>query len=299
MSPGGYRWWYLDAQSDDGRHALAIIVFVGSVFSPYYAWAGRRDPLDHCAVNVALYGPRGRIWAMTERGRSRVTRAPGRIVIGPSAAAFEGDTLVLSLDETAAPWPRGVRGRVRLRPRILPATVHALDAHGRHHWQPIAPIAEVTADFAAPLLSWRGSGYLDANWGDEPLEAGFAAWTWARSMAGGDALVLYDAARRDGTRVALGLRFTPDGTGTDIALPPPAPLPRAQWGLARAVAADPGTTPALVRTLEDGPFYARALVRTQVGGMALAAFHETLSLDQFARRYVKLMLPVRMPRALY
>ena len=28
----GYRWWYLDAVSDDSRHALVIIAFVGSVF---------------------------------------------------------------------------------------------------------------------------------------------------------------------------------------------------------------------------------------------------------------------------
>lgn len=32
---GGYRWWYLDGLSDDGRHGLTIIGFAGSVFSPY------------------------------------------------------------------------------------------------------------------------------------------------------------------------------------------------------------------------------------------------------------------------
>ena len=57
------RWWYLDALSDDGRHGLTVIAFIGSVFSPYYALARRRgagDPLDHCALNVALYGAGGR-----------------------------------------------------------------------------------------------------------------------------------------------------------------------------------------------------------------------------------------------
>ena len=44
VDPGGYAWWYVDAVSDDRRHGVAIIAFVGSVFSPYYAWAGRRDP---------------------------------------------------------------------------------------------------------------------------------------------------------------------------------------------------------------------------------------------------------------
>jgi carotenoid 1,2-hydratase len=46
-----------------------VIAFVGSVFSPYYHWAGRRDPEDHVCINVALYRPGGNRWSMTERGR--------------------------------------------------------------------------------------------------------------------------------------------------------------------------------------------------------------------------------------
>ena len=55
----GYAWWYVDALSDDGRYGITLIAFIGSVFSPYYAFrrrSGRIDPLDHCALNVALYG---------------------------------------------------------------------------------------------------------------------------------------------------------------------------------------------------------------------------------------------------
>ena len=36
VPPQGYRWWYIDALSDDGRYGLTIIGFIGSVFSPYY-----------------------------------------------------------------------------------------------------------------------------------------------------------------------------------------------------------------------------------------------------------------------
>jgi carotenoid 1,2-hydratase len=44
--------------SDDGQHGMTLIAFVGSVFSPYYAWArrkGQADPENHCALNVAIY----------------------------------------------------------------------------------------------------------------------------------------------------------------------------------------------------------------------------------------------------
>ena len=63
VAPGGYRWWYVDALSDDGQHGLTLIGFIGSVFSPYYAWArgasGLAEAENHVALNVALYGPRG------------------------------------------------------------------------------------------------------------------------------------------------------------------------------------------------------------------------------------------------
>lgn len=81
----GYAWWYIDAISDDGREGLTIIAFIGSVFSPYYAFARRRgpaDPLDHCAINVALYHEAGKRWTMTERGRGRVARNANSFLIG-------------------------------------------------------------------------------------------------------------------------------------------------------------------------------------------------------------------------
>ena len=33
-----------------GSHGLTIIVFLGSVFSPYYKRSGRGNPLDHCVA---------------------------------------------------------------------------------------------------------------------------------------------------------------------------------------------------------------------------------------------------------
>ena len=80
---GGYAWGYLDALSEDGRHGLTIIAFVGSVFSPYYHWSGRAEPENHVAINVALYGERGHRWSMTERGRGALDRRAPGIFRGP------------------------------------------------------------------------------------------------------------------------------------------------------------------------------------------------------------------------
>ena len=69
VEAGGYLWWYIDGTSEDGRNALTIIVFVGSVFSPYYSNSYKKDkkvnPEDFCAFNVALYQPDKNIWTMT------------------------------------------------------------------------------------------------------------------------------------------------------------------------------------------------------------------------------------------
>ena len=58
VSPSGYRWWYRDGLSADGQRGLTVIAFVGSVFSPYYARARRRQgavkPERFCAIE-----PRG------------------------------------------------------------------------------------------------------------------------------------------------------------------------------------------------------------------------------------------------
>ena len=87
VPPNGYAWWYVDALSDDGQHGLTIIAFIGSVFSPYYALARRNgpaDPLNHCAINVAVYGKGSNRWAMTERPRGAVSRTANLFTVGPS-----------------------------------------------------------------------------------------------------------------------------------------------------------------------------------------------------------------------
>ena len=105
ISPGGYIWWYLDALSNDRTQGLTIIVLLGSVFSPYYAWSGRRNPLNHCAVNVALYGRGPNLWTMTERRHDVVSRGSKHCVIGPSNVEWTGSELRLELCELANPSP--------------------------------------------------------------------------------------------------------------------------------------------------------------------------------------------------
>ncbi len=307
VAPGGYAWWYLDALSDDGREGLTIIAFVGSVFSPYYAHARHRrhraagdvavDPLDHCAINVALYGERGGRWSMTERGRGRVDRDATRLSIGPSRLEWIGDTLRLHLDERAAPLPRRIRGTidVAIGARAGPAVV--LDEGGRHRWGVIAPHARIAVSLDAPRSSWTGSAYLDGNHGDAPLEADFRGWDWSRAhLADGRTAVVYDVERRDGSQKSIARCFDADGRATAFDPPPAATLPRTGWGLLRTTRAEAGAVPRVTRGFEDGPFYARSVIETRWLDQPVTTVHERLSLTRFERRWVRALLPFRMPR---
>jgi carotenoid 1,2-hydratase len=273
-----------------------VIAFVGSVFSPYYAWSGRRDPLDHCAINIALYGPFGGRWAMTERGRGAVRREAATLRIGPSELAWQRDTLVIRIDEITAPLPRRLRGTIRITPTGLPACAFALDAAGRHVWQPIAPLARIAVNFDLPGFDWFGAGYLDSNFGAEPLETGFRDWNWSRAHRARDSVVFYDAERRDGSSASLALRFDADGRVKPLDPLPLVGLPRTAWRLGRTSRGDAGWEVAVDRTFEDTPFYARSLLRARLYGESAVAMHESLSLDRFRSPLVRLMLPFRMPR---
>jgi carotenoid 1,2-hydratase len=296
---GGYAWWYVDAQSDDGRHGLTIIAFVGSVFSPYYARSlrsGRGDPLDHCALNVALYGNAGKRWVMTERGRAVVARSATTFTVGPSALAWDRATLTIEVDEVTVPWPSSLRGIVRLTPSAFTGATFPLDADALHHWRPLAPCARVAVDLRSPSLRWQGNGYLDSNDGAAPLAEAFRGWHWSRACRGDRTTVLYDIARRDGTALRIARHFDASGRSHAFEPPPAAALAPTRWKVARTTPCDAGILPRASATLEDAPFYARSLVETTIGGQPMLAMHESLALDRFRARWVRSLLPFRMPR---
>jgi carotenoid 1,2-hydratase len=306
VPPGGYCWWYLDALSDDARHGLTLIAFVGSVFSPYYAHARRRgqgvaDPLEHCAMNVALYAAPGARaatgWCMTERGKGAVTRSAEQLRIGPSSLDWDGQNLTAHINEITMPWMRHVRGTVRLEPDALLEGSYALDAAGRHLWCPIAPCARVQVTLENPALSWSGTAYLDCNRGERPLEQDFHRWDWSRTaLARRRSAVLYDVKRSDGSDLSLALAFDALGGVQSFEPPPVQSLPASGWRVPRNTRSEADSKARVSQGLEDGPFYARSVLEHRLLGEPATAVHESLCMQRWVRPVVQLMLPFRMPR---
>ncbi len=290
--------------SADGEHALTLIAMLGSVFSPHYARARQRPggahPLDHSAMNVALYGPRAS-WCLTERPRGSVERSASELRLGPNTLRWSEGELVVELDEVVSPYMvpslgrRRVRGQVRLTPRFCTSEPVDLDGRGRHAWHPIAPVCDAVVELESPGVSFRGSGYLDTNRGVEPLEQGFSWWSWSRSAHDDEPVTTYDAIRKDGSRISDARRHGPSGSEEVPGLAPVA-LPRSRWGLPRTVLADPGTRARVLKDLEDTPFYGRSLIESTVAGKRAVSVYEALSCDRFASPLVQWMLPYRMRR---
>ncbi|MCZ8261305.1 MAG: carotenoid 1,2-hydratase [Beijerinckiaceae bacterium] len=252
--------------------------------------------MAHCAINVALYGPGARRWAMTERGAAAVERAPGLFRVGPSALEERGEDLIIRISERGMPIPRAVRGEIRIRPEARGDTSYLLNPHGQHIWRPLSPRCHVELAFEEPALRWQGTGYVDHNRGSMPLEAGFIDWTWCRGDTETGSLVGYSGRHQDGTPFSLGLAHDADGTAHHFPLPASQKLPGTFWRVPREVPADAGMRPEVQATLEDTPFYSRSVIRTQLAGHSVTMMHESLSLTRFANPVVQAMLPFRMPR---
>ena len=276
-----------------------MIAFIGSVFSPYYAWArrgGRRaDPANHCCLHVALYGRPG-AWAMTERGRTALKRNATSLAIGPSRLDWDGEALTIMINESAAPLPKPIRGVVRVIPSALTGARFTLDDAGRHRWSPVAPTARVEVALSRPGLRWSGPGYLDSNDGDRPLEADFRHWDWCRAPTRNGAAILYNAERLEGGEQSLALHVSRDGSVSRFDAPPRATLKPTLWRIPRHTRADPGSEPHVRQTLTDAPFYARSVIETRLGGENLTAVHESLDMRRFTAPWVQAMLPFRTPR---
>ncbi len=272
-----------------------MIAFVGSVFSPAYFRARRRgalvDATAHCGFNVAVHGPRGSSWALSEyRGRD-VARGADVLVLGRSRIVRDDAGVRIDIDERTAPWGRPLRGRVHLRPHRWMDRRFALDDDTSHLWWPVAPRAAITVELDGPASSWEGIGYHDCNGGNGPLELAFAGWTWSRTAHRDRTTLLYDVDPAVGAARRMGLAYADDGTVSAIEAPRDTTLGTTRWGLqqkTRTEADDPVT---LRRTLVDAPFYARSLVTSTRGAIGV---HEVVDLHRFTRRSTQLMLPFRM-----
>ncbi len=234
---------------------------------------------------------------MTERGRSALSRTSSHFCVGPSSLSWTGGGLEIEFDERGFPWPQRIRGRVRVHPEGLSLFEAPLDAAGLHRWGPIAPCARIEVLMSDGAGRWSGHGYLDSNFGQEPIARPFERWDWSRGrLNDGHCAVLYDIQPKMGPHRLIARRFSPDGSSQALEMPNRHELPRTAWGIRRSTRSDGDTVPFVTQVLENTPFYVRDMIRTSVGGEPIDCVHESLDARRLDSWAVRMMLPFRMPR---
>ena len=262
QAPGAYRWFYADVSAGD--YSAVCIFMLGSLFSPRYSVAARRGglPLEHCAVNFALYhrGVR-RCWVLSEYPRAQLEEGGRRLVIGRSQLVREQDGRVrMEVDERSAPWGRPVRASLQLTPLTPRGDEVRLVDGLPHYWQALAPRAHALLQVQGPAaLQLEGLGYHDTNHGEEPLGQRLSRWAWTRTHLAERTLVDYRLP--DGT-LAVRLEARAGRVLCERHVAPGAETGLTGWGLRVPLRLEAdGRALAAPRLLESSPFYARVEAR--------------------------------------
>ena len=245
-------------------------------------------------MNVALYARGRSAWTLAERAITDHDREATGMTIGASTMRWDGDRLVVAIDERTTPLGRPLRGTVVLHPEAHSGLELSIDERGDHRWWPVAPLARIEVDFTAPCVRFSGHGYHDANAGRVPLEDAFDRWSWSRARTPDAALMTYDVSCTSGAERSHAFRVTAQGVVEELEGCHRTSMSRTVWGLDRQARVDPGARARVVRSLEDGPFYARSLIETTLGGRAVLAIHETLAAQRLRKRWVRFCTAFRM-----
>lgn len=273
---------------------------MGSVFSPYYAWANKNTPApaeQYCAINVALYTPSKKYWTMTERGQNAIQRTSDQFTVGPSQLSWKNQVLTIHINERVPLLGQRVKGTIKVFTEQLFNHVVPLDEHQKHRWGPIAPSSRVEVSFDKPNLHWQGNAYFDSNEGDEAISKPFSEWDWSRAhLQDGSTAVIYDVRQKNGLENIIATKFNTDGSTEDFVAPDRFALRKTAWGIQRNMRSDPSHPASLMKTFEDTPFYARSMIQSSLLGEEVISMHETLNVKRLESKIVQLMLPWRMPR---
>jgi len=284
---GSYLWLYADAVVGD---VTAVCIFlVGSVFSPRYVGRAGR-PLDHCAVNVALYRRGRRIaWALTEYPDAGQP-GPHGLTIGASTLAYGPDgTVSLAIAERTAPWGRPLRARLELVPECTSTAALPLDAERLHYWEPRIVRGRTWLEVPTLGIAGSGLGYHDANRGNVALGGGLPGWWWARVHAPDRSLVRYGV-HGHAYQIEVAARAGHEA----IVVHAPAAARRhrrSAWGL--ALPTDIGAGDRSVgarRLLESSPFYARQETHAE----GVHALGESADFRRFRSPLIRWMAYFRM-----
>ncbi|MFT3787996.1 MAG: hypothetical protein QM770_17800 [Tepidisphaeraceae bacterium] len=252
--PGGYEWWYFDAEDPTTDTQVVALFMEGFIFHPGYLRAHRRfersptrhrPPIagDYPCVYLCVYRS-GRLLHQfftqyrPEQFRAASDRAD--VQIGPNSLMTTETGYALEL--TGTPWKLTGRGPITMSDRTLSASLefrsrvrHApiertfLSSEmtgADHRWAIAAPACDVAGTISvtgamSESITFTGRGYHDHNFGTAPIGRGLKRWTWGRALFSDRVLTFHYAEPRD-SRLSPEVHLVEvdaSGTPRDIASP--------------------------------------------------------------------------------
>lgn len=308
-APGGYEWWYFDAEDPATDTQIVAIFLEGFVFHPgylreYFRYRRRptrvRPPVasDYpCAYFVVYRG--GRIWGqfMTQCTPSSFSASDQKVevAIGPNQLSSGDGGIRLKLE--GAPWKLTWRG-----PRLLegvklegefsfkPCFDHSPQERtffskqmsgAEHHWVVANPLCDVSGSFAmgGERIAFQGRGYHDHNYGTGPIGPGLKRWAWGRAILN-DRVYTFHFARPTDRRLAdEGHLLVGDQTGLREV---PVTKAAVDWSRRNGtllsfpaeIVFDDYLKLTAPRLVDSSPFYMRMIYTAQAGGEQGTAFCE-------------------------
>lgn len=306
-APGGYEWWYFDAESADRRYHIVAIFLQGFVFHPGYVRkyeAFRRRPSKvrppvagdfPCAYFVVYEHGKIRKQLMTQLAPAdfRADRDRPSVAIGPNTMSFDGD---YRLHLEGVPWELTMRGPQFLTRETLSSdltfkpVLAGLDERtffdrswsgADHRWILAAPRCEVDGQIDlgdGETVAFQGAGYHDHNFGTGPIGPGLDRWLWGRVLTSSGVTAFHYARPADASLPAETHLLEVDRNGPRES-DPPVTLEGARhssWRLAFPQSAHFGQSLSLSnpRVVDSAPFYMRLIYDATLHGESAQAFCE-------------------------
>lgn len=238
-APGGYEWWYFDAEDLSTGLRIVAIFLDGFVFHPEYLrryfsyrrWPTRRVPPVAseypCAYFAVYRGEKivSQFMSQYPAGALRALIDRPEVTIGPNVMKCdEAGNYQLHLE--GLPWHLTWQGPKRPSggklsadftfSSVLPHAPHERRFLSRamtgaeHHWVIAAPLCEVAgtirltpmAGAVEETLSFQGRGYHDHNYGTGPLGPGLKRWMWGRVLME-DRVMMFHLARPCDVKIGM------------------------------------------------------------------------------------------------
>ncbi|MEL7237509.1 MAG: hypothetical protein AAGK78_01500 [Planctomycetota bacterium] len=227
-APGGYEWWYFDAEDPETDTHLVAILLEGFIWHPgYLRQFGRfaKRPHKHvppvagdfpCSYLVVYQGGKIRKQFMVQHRPEQFSASPDTpdVRLGPCTMR-QTDDGVYRLHLEGTPWHLTGRGPQFLNDQTLTAKLSFTPTSpglaeraffsramtkADHRWVLAAPRCDVvgTLDLGdGEEIVFGGRGYHDHNFGTAPIGPGLERWLWGRVMVGADVTAFHYAKPRD------------------------------------------------------------------------------------------------------